>query len=178
MCKQKSCLGFKGGIYFPMDNDNHSEMLNDRGCSDTNPFPNFVKLEIYPDDENLFDHRPEVWTLHVDQDRVPEWFDFEKTQQELREVYLPKWWAERFIINREVGEITDGIWYLGCGGTLHNMRGGILRNMRGGTLQDMRGGILRNMHGGIAINRNEQKIYVPNNSELTLVKFGDLKASE
>ena len=164
MCAPKSAIIFPGhSVFCPWDTNSHADMLKEKGIRDDNPYPNFVKVEIYPDDKNLYERDYTKWMLHEDQDRIPDWYDHDKSEAIMRE-YVADWHKARFIWDGEVvKEIRDGEWYMRggtlqdmrggtlrdmCGGTLRDMCGGTLRDMRGGTLQDMRGGTLQDMWGG------------------------------
>ena len=165
MCMPKSGLVLKGNlIYLPYDTDSHDEMIKDKGFRDESPFPNFVKIEIYPDDKNYFNHNAADWKLYVDQDVIPEWFDFDKVQKELREEELPKWWKERFIIDRKIEKIIKGIWYIG----------------KNGVVQDVWGnGVVRNVwNKGVAILKNKNQILMANNSKYTLITSKEIDKSE
>jgi hypothetical protein len=59
-------------------------MLEELNIKDDNEFPNFVRVEMVPKDRDVFNHNLENWILHVDQDFLPDWFDVEKVEKEMK----------------------------------------------------------------------------------------------
>ena len=122
MCQFKSAIVLKNRIVCPLDLDSHTDILESINMKDDNEFPNFVRIEMIPKDGDIFNHNLNNWVLKVDQDFIPEWFDEDKTEKQMREIYMPEVFEKRFIIDREVDEITEGRWF---------MKNGILNKLAG-----------------------------------------------
>ena len=77
MCQLKSCLVLKDRVYCP-DYDHHQNMLEKLGIKDDylGASKTFVRVELLPPDgvESLMEPL-DKWTLRVDQDVTPEWWD-------------------------------------------------------------------------------------------------------
>ena len=84
MCQFKSAIVLKDRIYCPLKHDHHTQMLEELNIKDDNEFPNFVRVEMVPKDRDVFNHNLENWILHVDQDFLPDWFDVEKVEKEMK----------------------------------------------------------------------------------------------
>ena len=87
MCQLKSCLVLKDRVYCP-DYDSHQDMLDKLGIKDDylGASKTFVRVELTPPNgvkslmEPLY-----MWTLSVDQDVTPEWWDVEADRQRVEE---------------------------------------------------------------------------------------------
>ena len=77
MCQLKSCLVLKDRVFCP-DHDSHQQMLEELGIEDDylHASKTFVRVELLPPDVVKSLMEPlDRWTLEVDQDIVPEWWD-------------------------------------------------------------------------------------------------------
>ena len=77
MCRLKSCLVLKDRVYCP-DYDHHQDMLDKLGIKDDylGASKTFVRVELLPPDGVRSLMEPlDKWTLKVDQDVTPEWWD-------------------------------------------------------------------------------------------------------
>ena len=87
MCQLKSCLVLKDRVYCP-DYDSHQDMLEKLGIKDDylGASKTFVRVELMPPDgvQSLMDPLNK-WTLKVDQDVTPEWWDAEADRQRVEE---------------------------------------------------------------------------------------------
>ena len=87
MCQLKSCLVLKDRVYCP-DYDSHQDMLDKLGMKDDylGASKTFVRVELTPPDgvQSLMDPL-DRWTLKVDQDVTPEWWDAEADRQRVEE---------------------------------------------------------------------------------------------
>ena len=87
MCQLKSCLVLKDRVYCP-DYDSHQDMLDKLGIKDDylGASKTFVRVELLPPDgvQSLMDPL-DKWTLMVDQDVTPEWWDAEADRQRVEE---------------------------------------------------------------------------------------------
>ena len=87
MCKIKSCLVLKDRVYCP-DYDSHQDMLDKLGIKDDylGASKTFVRVELTPPDGVKSLMEPlDKWTLKVDQDVTPEWWDAEADRQRVEE---------------------------------------------------------------------------------------------
>ena len=87
MCQLKSCLVLKDRVYCP-DYDNHQDVLDKLGIKDDylGASKTFVRVELIPPDgvQSLIEPLSR-WTLNVDQDVTPEWWDAEADRQRVEE---------------------------------------------------------------------------------------------
>ena len=87
MCHLKSCLVLKDRVYCP-DYDSHQDMLDKLGIKDDylGASKTFVRVELLPPDGMRSLMEPlDRWTLKVDQDVTPEWWDAEADRQRVEE---------------------------------------------------------------------------------------------
>ena len=87
MCQLKSCLVLKDRVYCP-DYDSHQDMLDKLGIKDDylGASKTFVRVELTPPDDVKSLMEPlDRWTLKVDQDVTPEWWDAEADRQRVEE---------------------------------------------------------------------------------------------
>ena len=95
MCKIKSCLVLKDRVYCP-DYDSHQDMLDKLGIKDDylGASKTFVRVELLPPDDMETLMEPlDRWTLKVDQDVTPEWWD-EKADRPRVEKAVEAWRGE------------------------------------------------------------------------------------
>lgn len=88
MCQLKSCLVLKDRVFCP-DYDSHQQMLEKLGIEDNYLYASktFVRVELLPPDGIRSLMEPlDKWTLKVDQDIMPEWWDEKADRQRVEEV--------------------------------------------------------------------------------------------
>ena len=87
MCQLKSCLVLKDRVYCP-DYDSHQDMMDKLGIKDDylGASKTFVRVELTPPDgvQSLMEPL-DRWTITVDQDVTPEWWDAEADRQRVEE---------------------------------------------------------------------------------------------
>ena len=102
MCQLKSCLVLKDRVYCP-DYDSHQDMLDKLGIKDDylGASKTFVRVELTPPDgvQSLMDPL-DKWTLNVDQDVTPEWWDAEADRQRVEEA-VEAWRREHVFVDGE-----------------------------------------------------------------------------
>ena len=102
MCQLKSCLVLKDRVYCP-DYDSHQDMLDKLGIKDDylGASKTFVRVELFPPDgiRSLMDPL-DMWTLKVDQDVTPEWWDAEADRQRVEEA-IEAWRGEHVFTEGE-----------------------------------------------------------------------------
>ena len=102
MCKLKSCLVLKDRVYCP-DYDSHQDMLDKLGIKDDylGASKTFVRVELLPPDgvQSLMDPLNK-WTLNVDQDVTPEWWDERDDRQRVEEA-VEEWRREHVFSDGE-----------------------------------------------------------------------------
>ena len=87
MCQLKSCLVLKDRVFCP-DYNSHQQMLEELGIEDDylHASKTFVRVELTPPDNTKSLIEPlDRWTLKVDQDIVPEWWDEKADRQRVEE---------------------------------------------------------------------------------------------
>ena len=87
MCQLKSCLVLKDRVYCP-DYDSHQDMLEKLGIKDDylGASKTFVRVELLPPGGVKSLMEPlDRWTLKVDQDVTPEWWDVKADRQRVEE---------------------------------------------------------------------------------------------
>ena len=111
MCQLKSCLVLKDRVYCP-DYDSHQDMLDKLGIKDDylGASKTFVRVELLPPDGVKSMMEPlDKWTLNVDQDVTPEWWD-EKADRQRVEEAVEAWRREHVFAEGE-HSISAGIVY-------------------------------------------------------------------
>ena len=102
MCQLKSCLVLKDRVYCP-DYDSHQDMLDKLGIKDDymGASKTFVRVELLPPDgeQSLMDPL-RGWTLKVDQDVTPEWWDAEADRKRVEEA-VEAWRREHVFADGE-----------------------------------------------------------------------------
>ena len=111
MCSIKSAIVLKDKVFMPLDTDSHEDMIKELGLCDKTNSPDFVRVEIVPDDGDLFNHESANWKFRVDQDFIPEWYSKDFAEAETRKE-LQRWFRERFLIDAKLTKINGGRWYL------------------------------------------------------------------
>ena len=95
MCQLKSCLVLKDRVFCP-DYNSHQQMLEKLGIEDDylHASKTFVRVELFPPDGIRSLMEPlDRWTLNVDQDVTPEWWDAEADRQRVEEA-IEAWRGE------------------------------------------------------------------------------------
>ena len=110
MCQLKSCLVLKDRVFCP-DYNSHQQMLEELGIEDDylHASKTFVRVEFTPPDNTKSLIEPlDRWTLEVDQDIVPEWWD-EKADRQRVEEAVEIWrkghvftWGKHIVTTRTV----------------------------------------------------------------------------
>ena len=102
MCQLKSCLVLKDRVYCP-DYDSHQDMLDKMGIKDDylGASKTFVRVELIPPDgvQSLMEPL-DRWTLKMDQDVTPEWWDAEADRQRVEEA-VEEWRREHVFADGE-----------------------------------------------------------------------------
>ena len=102
MCQLKSCLVLKDRVYCP-DYDSHQDMLEKLGIKDDylGASKTFVRVELFPPDGIRSLMEPlDRWTLNVDQDVTPEWWDERDDRQRVEEA-VEEWRREHVFSDGE-----------------------------------------------------------------------------
>ena len=87
MCRLKSCLVLKDRVFCP-DYNSHQSMLEELGIKDDylHASKTFVRVELTPPDNTKSLMEPlDKWTLKVDQDVTPEWWNRDADRQRVEE---------------------------------------------------------------------------------------------
>ena len=91
MCQLKSCLVLKDRVFCP-DYNSHQSMLEELGIEDNylHADKTFVRVEFTPPNNKSLIEPLDRWTLKVDQDVIPEWWD-EKADRPRVEEAVETW---------------------------------------------------------------------------------------
>ena len=150
MCKLKSGLLFKNGVFVP-DYDSHDKMLREKCIEDTAEnriAGKFVRFELSPENDDPF-VPIDMWVFKIDQDELPEWIKSDPEKYEAMARAAVKEWAEKHIfIGIDKLNLTDGSGYylkdctnvtLSGSSTVQDMSGSsTVQDMSGSsTVQDM-----------------------------------------
>ncbi len=122
MSKFKSGIVLKDRVFCPLDYDSHKEMIAELKLDDKTSKPEFVRVEIIPIDNNIFNHNMDNWKLKIDQDFKPDWFSEEFAEAEMKTA-LKGVFEERFITKGAIDKIYKGRWYLGGSAQVENISG-------------------------------------------------------
>jgi hypothetical protein len=129
MCQFKSGIVLKDKVFCPLDYDSHEEMIKELKLKDDTTSPNFVRVEIIPADGNIFNHDLKNWQLKVDQDFRPDWFSEKFAETEMKKA-LKDVFNSRFLIDREIKEISEGRWFLKNGKVDFLLKTAFIEQMR------------------------------------------------
>ena len=111
MCQLKSCLVLKDRVFCP-DYNSHQQMLEELGIEDDylHASKTFVRVEFTPPDNTKSLMEPlDKWTLNVDQDVTPEWWDAEADRQRVEEAVEA--WRREHVFAEGEHSISAGIVY-------------------------------------------------------------------
>lgn len=111
MCQLKSCLVLKDRVFCP-DYNSHQQMLEELGIEDDylHASKTFVRVELTPPDNTKSLIEPlDRWTLKVDQDIVPEWWDEKADRQRVEEAV--EIWRKGHVFTEGKHIVTTGTVY-------------------------------------------------------------------
>jgi len=93
MCRPASFVVTRNRVLWHLSSDRHEDIIDQYGLMDRAPVPDFVRVEVAPDD-NKYLLPFEAWTYRVDQDKVPDWYSAKWAEEQAR-AELPGWKACR-----------------------------------------------------------------------------------
>ena len=99
MCQFFSAVITKDKILYDLNSDSHEIIIENNNLDDTTLKPDFIRVEYIPTDYNIFNHDVNNWKLKIDQDLIPDWFNKEKTEKEVIDLFFNKIVKELFLIN-------------------------------------------------------------------------------
>lgn len=111
MCQLKSCLVLKDRVFCP-DYNSHQQMLEELGIEDDylHASKTFVRVEFTPPDNTKSLIEPlDRWTLKVDQDVTPEWWDEKADRQRVEEAV--EIWRKGHVFTEGKHIVTTGTVY-------------------------------------------------------------------
>lgn len=111
MCQLKSCLILKDRVFCPSYNS-HQRMLEQLKIEDneTNALHTFVRVELLPPDGACGLDKPlSEWTLKVDQDMRPDWWDAAAYRPMIEEAV--EVWRKKFVFTSGSHTVTMGTYY-------------------------------------------------------------------
>ena len=117
MCRFVSAIKLKNKIVIADGHDHsHSTILRKLNIGDnrSNAMRRFVRLELYPKNDEWWispEEHPEQWMFNVDQDILPDWFNSEIAETEMRkEVYA--WWKIHVMVDQKIEQLESGYYRL------------------------------------------------------------------
>ena len=139
MCRPASFIVTKTKVLWSRKSDSHEEIISQyktqHRLNDRSDPPNFVRVEIVPPNEHDFDKPLKDWLFHVDQDKVPDWFDKSEAEVAVRKE-LENWCAKKLIRDGESRDVKDGDCLVAiCGGTVSVIRGGTVKKIFKGMIR-------------------------------------------
>ncbi len=148
MCKLKSGILFKNSVFVPDDYDSHTQMLEEKGITDTIEnmmLGKFVRFEITPPNNDIFSPFSK-WKYNVVQDFLPDWYteDVEKAEERAKEA-IQNWVNSHIFINKYGLVIKNG-----CGYYLKNCT--VNEVLYSGTVNKVFGGTVNKVFGGGTVN--------------------------
>ena len=175
MCKLKSGLLFKAGVFVP-DYDSHDRMLQEKGIEDTaenRAMGKYIRFELSPKNDDPFTP-VSSWVFRIDQDELPEWYEAApgKYEQMAREA-VEKWASKRIFVGKEIAEIKQGENYYLKDCTVGTVsRDTIIADMRGSSaVQNMRdSSVVRNMLDSSAVQNMWESSVVQNMLDSSVVQ--------
>ncbi len=117
MCRFKSGIILKNKVVVaPGENDSHSDLLESLNIDDNyiNAAKMFVRAELVPEDDEWWispEEHPEKWRFVVDQDIIPDWFEWEEIEKVFRDAVC-KWWKGHVLIDQKIDELNSGFYRL------------------------------------------------------------------
>ena len=111
MCRLKSCLVLKDRVFCP-DYNSHQQMLEELGIEDDylHASKTFVRVELTPPDGVKSLMEPlDRWTLKVDQDITPEWWNVDADRPRVEEAVEA--WRKEHVFTEGEHSISTGIVY-------------------------------------------------------------------
>lgn len=111
MCQLKSCLVLKDRVFCP-DYNSHQSMLEELDIEDDylHASKTFVRVELTPPDNTKLLIEPlDKWTLKVDQDVTPEWWDEKADRQRVEEAV--EIWRKEHVFTEGKHIVTTGTVY-------------------------------------------------------------------
>ncbi|HHV09564.1 MAG TPA: hypothetical protein GXX75_04690, partial [Clostridiales bacterium] len=113
MCQFKSGIILKNRV-FVANYDSHSEMLEELKIKDDylGATKTFIRAELVPP-KNEWWTDPDGWTVIIDQDVTPEWFELDKEKYiEDFKAAIKHWWNEHVLIDQKIEDLTSGYYRL------------------------------------------------------------------
>jgi hypothetical protein len=118
MCRFFSCLIKKNGDVVYGMTDSHEDLIQQEGLSDNTNDPSkmlFARLEITPDDGNIFNNDFSKWSVHIDQTITPEWLT-DNMKAYCKEILAEVYSKRVFLTGKH--QVVKGIYYAGGDSTV------------------------------------------------------------
>ena len=106
MCQFLSAIVTKNDVYYDVFDDSHEALIKKHRLNDNGNNPDFVRVEITHQNRDISNTNLDEWTLRVDQDYTPNWFD-KKEVEILMKKELKKVFRKYYIINAELELLKD-----------------------------------------------------------------------
>lgn len=161
MCRFFSGVVTKNKTYVDYDDDSHEEILKKAGLTDNDRNPTFMRVELCPEDGDVWNHDIKNWKLGFDQDFKPDWFEERWAEEEMRNE-IKKLWEERFVTGKKF-EIKRGRWWIGGNAKVYHITGTAhIADISGSAYVDSIGGaaVVNKIHGDSVIDAVGEHVVV------------------
>ena len=186
MCSPASLIVTRTKVLFSELTDRHEDIIKEFGLDDSTESPDFVRVEIVPEDDN-YKLPLSKWVYRVDQDFLPEWYSPEEAELAARATL--KVWDKHHIIRKGKHILTGNISRIIFGGDItidgqsggncqfYNSSKGTVSNQSGGDcwFYDSSRGTVSNQSGGSCRFYDSSKGTVSNQSGGVLTENDNVK---
>jgi len=135
MCNFKSAIWLKDRLVWSIKTDSHEGIISEFKIHESAVKTNIVRVEFSPDCNIIESYQNEkAFSLKIDQDIAPEWFDAESRDKCLSacKSMIAEVFDKQFIIKNDVKEISHLVYVL-SGGTVQDVyNGGTVKNVNNG----------------------------------------------
>ena len=171
MCTFLSLVVSKSGkVYGDGSQDSHeadiqNNVSKDPELKDDKEPPNntFARVEVFPEDKDIFNHKLSNWKVKIDEKIIPKWWNKiyeKKCFKRLEEVFKTQFLIGgeydvidrdiRFVKNATIKVLKSTVQKVLDGGTVQKVLGGgtVQKVLGGGTVQEVWGGTVQEVWGG------------------------------
>jgi len=108
MCNPASFVVTKNGVFWSKGSESHERIIEEHGLhADGVRGPNVARVELSPPEWD-FTRPIEEWNFTSDQDRLPDWWNYEEALERVREVVRSKWLPSKVIMPDQEVRIVAG----------------------------------------------------------------------
>jgi len=177
MCQFFSAIVTKNKVIWDYDYDSHELLLKKAGLKDTGRNPEFVRVELLPQDNDIFNHDLNNWRLEIDQDYKPDWFCQDEAEIAVKKE-LVKVFKERFLNTSVVEKIDSGRWWLYGDVVVKSVYGNCVIEYASGNcvIEHVSGNcVIKNAYGNCVIDKLEGDVIVRYKENIIVAAGSNLK---